>query len=491
MTDERDSPWPDDSPAADDRLHPGSDQPASPGTGDARAAAGGDGDASDAAAVTRPLADAAPTSYSPTATRRPAWTAAGDDAETAPRPTPEHWFEPVEGAPGQTGAPLPPRPRDSRGGLVAIILVTAVLAAILASGGTYAVLRASGALDEAGPASTAVAPAQTAAAPAASLTDQDQAVIAAAAKASPAIVTIAVSGASDPSGFFGDQEGVGSGVIFDPAGWIVTNAHVVEDSRSLTVKLADGRTFDGRVYGLDTLTDLAIVKVEATDLPVAQVGDSSAAQVGQLAIAIGSPLGSYTNSVTVGIISAFGRTIQVQDGTIIRNLIQTDAAINPGNSGGALLDAGGNVIGINTAVASSANGIGFAIPINIARPLLQQAIAGQELARPWIGIRYVAIDRDLAEAERLPVQAGALVRRATAASGTVEPAISPDSPADAAGLREGDIITAIDGQEIGTSAPLDAILTQFAPGKTVTLDVLRDGTSLTVEVTLGVRPANP
>jgi len=445
----------------------------------------------DPGGATQPLADRQPASYSPATARRPSWTAAGDDAEAASRPTPEHWFEPAEGAPARAApAPSPVR-RGSRGGVLGMVLATAVLSAILASGGTYGLLRASGALDQRAPASTAIAPAQTTAAAPAPLTDQDQAVIAAAARVSPAIVTIKVTGAADPNGFFGVPEGVGSGVIFDAGGWIVTNKHVVEGSQSVEVDLADGRTFNGRVYGIDTLTDLAIVKVDATDLPVAPVGSSSKIRVGQLAIAIGSPLGDYTNSVTAGIISAFGRTIRVQDGTVLRNLIQTDAAINPGNSGGALLDAGGNVIGINTAVAQSANGIGFAIPIDIARPLLQQAIAGQQLTRPWIGIRYVTIDRQLAEEEKLPVQAGALVRAPDAGSGQAGPAVIPGSPAEKAGLKEGDIITALDGLKIGTTRPLDDILTLYAPGKTVALDVLRDGKSITLQVTLGTRPANP
>ena len=183
------------------------------------------------------------------------------------------------------------------------------------------------------------------------------------------------------------EQGIGSGVIFDPNGWILTNKHVVTGSDELTVKLKDGREFAGTVYGVDTLTDLAIVKVEGKDLPSAKIGDSGTIRVGQLAIAIGSPLGTYTNTVTAGIVSALGRSIDVESGRI-NNLIQTDTAINPGNSGGPLLDATGAVIGINTAVARTAEGIGFAIPINIAKPIMQQALAGKELERPWIGIRY-------------------------------------------------------------------------------------------------------
>jgi S1-C subfamily serine protease len=264
---------------------------------------------------------------------------------------------------------------------------------------------------------------------------------------------------------------------------------VAGDQVQLTVKLTDGRKFDGRIYGIDTLTDLAIVKVETTGLPAAPIGDSSGVQVGQTAVAIGSPLGTYTNSVTSGIISALGRSIQVEGGQI-NNLIQTDTAINPGNSGGPLLDPAGNVIGINTAIASGGEGIGFAIPINIARPIMQQALAGEALARPWIGVRYQAIDLELKEAEKLPVDKGAWIAAGQTANGGSQAAIVPGSPADKAGLREGDIIVSVEGIAIDGTHPLDAVLTQFAPGKTVSLEILRGGEKQTLQLTLGTRPAN-
>ena len=315
-----------------------------------------------------------------------------------------------------------------------------------------------------------------------------------AAHVSPAVVTIdAIAGSStttDP--FTIPSEGIGSGVIFDANGWILTNHHVVEGSDKLTVKLKDGRQFDGTVYGIDTLTDLAIVKIDAKGLPTAKIGDSSAIKVGQLAIAIGSPLGTYTNTVTSGIISALGRSINVQTGRI-NNLIQTDAAINPGNSGGPLLDAGnGNVIGINTAVAGSAQGIGFAIPINIARPIMQQALAGQKLARPWIGVRYIAIDLQVQAANKLPVDHGAFIASGqNATTGQSTPGVVAGSPADKAGLKEGDIITTIEGITIDGEHPLDDVLSQFAPGKTVTLTVLRDGQTMSIQLTLGTATGQP
>jgi 2-alkenal reductase len=291
------------------------------------------------------------------------------------------------------------------------------------------------------------------------------------------------------------QTGVGSGVIFDANGWILTNRHVVTNDSAqiagkLTVELKDGRQFDGRVYGVDTLTDLAIVKIDATDLPAASIGDSSSLKVGQLTIAIGSPLGTYSNSVTSGIVSAKGRSITVDGGQQLTNLIQTDAAINPGNSGGPLLDAAGNVIGINTAIAANSNGIGFAIPINIARPIMQQALAGQKLARPYIGIRYEAIDVQLATRDKLPVQHGAVISGGQGSTGQGNEAVVPGSPADKAGLREGDIITSVEGQTIDTEHPLDAVLSQFAPGQTVSVTILRDGKEQKLSVTLGTRPNN-
>jgi S1-C subfamily serine protease len=429
-----------------------------------------------------------PTSYSPAAVRRPAWTdvAVEDDAENVAPPTPRTWYEP-EGAPDGRATPAAAR----RGGAAGIVFAASLAAAVVGSLGTYGVLSATGALDH--PVST-VSPAaqgQQVTQPLPVAIDESSAITRAAEKVSPAIVTIAVSGAAgNPNDPFGSipQSGVGSGVIFDSNGWIITNKHVAADATTLTVTLEDGRVFPGTVYGIDTLTDLAIVKVDATGLPTAPIGDSSTARVGQLAIAIGSPLGTYTNSVTSGIVSAFGRTIQVQDGTVIRNLIQTDAAINPGNSGGALLDSGGNVIGINTAVAQTAEGIGFAIPINIARPIMQQALAGQKLARPWIGVFYIAITPAVAETNKLPVDRGAWLT-AQDANGQPKDPIVAGSPAAAAGLRDGDIITAVDGTAIDGHTPLDDILTQYAPGRTVALDVLRGGQTLTLTLTLGTRPA--
>jgi S1-C subfamily serine protease len=432
--------------------------------------------------------------YSPTPSPPPQWQRAawGEPART----TPESWFEPAA-VPTPTATPVPVRPASARGAGAGLVLSAALVSAVLASGGTYLALNASGALDARPAAAIGTTPGlgDTAASVSPAPATANSPIVAVAKRVSPAVVTIVASGSTsgsiDPNNPLQIPDtGVGSGVIFDPNGWILTNHHVVADNpSSLTVKLNDGRSLDARIYGIDTLTDLAIVKVDASGLPSAPIGDSSTVQVGQTAIAIGSPLGTYTNSVTSGIISALGRSIQVDTGQI-NNLIQTDTAINPGNSGGPLLDSAGNVVGINTAIARGGEGIGFAIPINIARPIMQQAVAGEALARPWIGVRYQAIDLALQQAQKLPVDKGAWISGGQDASGQNQPAIVPGSPADKAGLKEGDIIVSVEGIAIDGTHPLDAVLTQFAPGKTVTLEILRDGQKQTLQLTLGTRPAN-
>jgi S1-C subfamily serine protease len=399
--------------------------------------------------------------------------------------TPESWFEPAAAA---ATTPVPRvAERRRAGGVLGPVLAASIIAATLASGGTYLTLRASGALDPVAGAA-AVPIGQTASAPQSVKIDESSAIIDVAARVSPAVVRIVSTSdpnATDPTA----SEGIGSGIIYDKNGWILTNRHVVSGGGKLTVELKDGRRFDGTIYGIDTLTDLAIVKVDATDLPTAAIGDSSTLKVGQTTIAIGSPLGTYTSTVTSGILSATGRSIDVDNGRI-NNLLQTDTAINPGNSGGPLLDAGGNVIGINTAIAANANGIGFAIPINIARPIMEQAVAGQKLARPYIGIQYQMLDLQSATRLKLPVHEGAYISDGQDASGQPTPAIKSGGPADKAGIKSGDIIVAIEGQTIDTEHPLDSVLTQFAPGRTVTVGLLRNGQTVEAKLTLGVRPAN-
>jgi S1-C subfamily serine protease len=436
-------------------------------------------------------ADQPTTSYSPPSESRPPW----PSTPAWPQQTPERWFEPM---PGEDRRRSGGRRQGQAPWLLATFAV-ALLAGIIGSIGTVLWLDSTGRLGAPLTGGLAASPSVLSSpAPAASSTPtptptpvNDGTVVSRAAEAvSPAVVTIA-TGAGDATDLLElPPTGVGSGIIFDAAGWILTNRHVVADATQVRVELQDGRVLIGTVYGEDTLTDLAIVRIEDDELPVAIIGDSSQLRPGELAVAIGSPLGTFTNSVTSGVISALGRDVQVNDPVTgqarwLRNLIQTDAAINPGNSGGALVDEAGTVVGINTAVASDAQGIGFAIPINIAKPLLRQAIAGEPLARPWIGISYMRVDRNVADERDLPIDYGVLI-----SSDTNRPAVQPDSPAEEAGLEAGDIITAINGQRIDAAHNLDDVLSEYQPGDRLTLMVLRSGTTRQLFLTLGVRPAD-
>jgi serine protease Do len=442
--------------------------------------------ASPAAAPASPAdAPASPSRYSPAPEPRPDWSRpeyGGPVWSTPPEPATSSWYQPAAPV-----APAPPAPRRAVG--IGTVLGASILAAVIASGGTFVALDASGALDRT--TTLATTPAGVPAGTKTPVTVNEQSsIIDVAAKVGPAVVQIdttdATGGQNDPFGN-GQTGGVGSGIIYDSNGWILTNKHVVTGAKSLTVQLKDGRQFTGTVYGTDTLTDLAIVKIDATGLPTATMGDSDTLKVGELTIAIGSPLGTYSNSVTSGILSATGRSIQVDSGNL-NNLLQTDTAINPGNSGGPLLDSAGDVIGINTAIASSAEGIGFAIPINLAKPVMAQAIAGEKLARPYIGIRFQTIDYQLAQSEKLPVQDGALIKDSTASDGTALPAVVSGGPADKAGIRSGDIITSIGGTKLDSEHPLDLVISQFSPGQTVTVGILRGGKAMELQVTLGTRP---
>jgi len=453
-----------------------------------------------------PSDDTPTTAYSPPVERRPEW--------ASPQWSTPAWAEPTPNVSGPLATspidsshfasapatePVPVAPvtvADRRPRGAASVVGVALLSAVLASGGTVLVLEGTGAISPRTPAGSGPTAANNASSHVPVAIDESSAIIDAAAKVSPAVVRITATGSTvDPlGGGTIPSTGVGSGIIFDAAGWVLTNRHVVTTSSGataskLTVELKDGRSLTGTVYGIDTLTDLAIVKVDATGLPAAPIGSSSDLKVGQLAIAIGSPLATYTNSVTSGIVSATGRSVVVDSGVRLNNLIQTDAAINPGNSGGPLLDAGGNVIGINTAVAQGSSGIGFAIPIDIARPIMTQALAGQALTRPYIGIRYEPIDLQLKTTKNLPVDKGALIGPGTDANGANLPAITAGSPADKAGLKDGDIVVAIQDQTIDQEHPLDMVLSGFAPGQTIDVHILRNGQAQVVKVTLGTRPA--
>jgi S1-C subfamily serine protease len=309
------------------------------------------------------------------------------DADPAPLPDapPPAWpptpvvFAPPLHAPVAAVAPVPAPGRERRRGGLGLVLSAAVLSAVLASGGTVLAVRQLVPVTSSVPTATvavATAPGSTTV-KTVDLTDM-------VAAATPSVVTITADGITTDqfSPFGAPTSGVGSGVILSANGYILTNRHVVEGSSTLTVALASGETFPATLIEQSKTKDLALIKIDAANLPAARIGDPSAIKVGETAVAIGSPLGTYTETVTRGIVSGLGRTVTVQDELTgrpetLENLIQTDAAINPGNSGGPLLDAGGAVIGINTAVASSAQGLGFAIPISEAADLITRATSGQ------------------------------------------------------------------------------------------------------------------
>jgi len=274
------------------------------------------------------------------------------------------------------------------------------------------------------------------------------------------------------------EQGSGSGVIFDQKGYIVTNHHVVQNAQEIAVSLADGRTVNGRVLGSDPVTDLAVVKVDETNLPAAAFGDSDGLLVGEPAIAIGNPLGmEFRGSVTVGVISALNRSIELDDRRF--KLIQTDAAINPGNSGGALVNADGVVVGINSAkiAVAGVEGIGFSIPINTVRPIVQSIIDKGRVARSYLGV--VALDRKTAATYGydLNLDRGVYIARLT-----------QNGPAAKTGLQQGDILLEIGGAEINSVAQLRAALEPYPAGSRVEVLFQRNGQTRTVTVVLEEMP---
>ncbi len=290
--------------------------------------------------------------------------------------------------------------------------------------------------------------------------------------------------------FFGDEffnrffkrrreEGraTGSGVIVDPAGYVLTNNHVIENAETITVTLADGRKLPATLVGRDPKTDLAVLKVEtAQPLPAAMLGDSDRLRVGQWAIAIGNPFG-LDRTVTVGIISATARN-RVGVATY-ENFIQTDASINPGNSGGPLLDIDGRVIGINTAIVATGQGIGFSIPINAAKDVLRQLIASGRVVRGWLGIAIQDITDDLSKSFDVEERHGILVAD-----------VMKGGPAEAAGLEPGDVIIAFAGRPVREVPELQRAVAAATPGKPVELTVVRDSKRVNLAVTLGEMPAD-
>lgn len=316
------------------------------------------------------------------------------------------------------------------------------------------------------------------------------------------VVSVNVTSQGVRQSFFGsrtvEQESAGTGVIIDTNGTIITNRHVIPaGTTSVSVTLSDGTELDnveviGRTNDSDTL-DIAFLKItdkKGKDLKAAKLGDSAKIDVGQKVIAIGNALGQFQNTVTTGVISGYGRSVEAGDETsseTLQNLFQTDAAINEGNSGGPLVNLDGEVIGINTAIAGGgAQNIGFAIPINDVKGLVTSVLRDGKLQRPYLGVRYVSLNDDAAYQYGLSVKRGAYV----VPSQNGQPSIVENSPAAKAGLREGDIITKVGNDSVDESNSLISLLGKHSVGEKVTLTVVRDGDEQKIDVTLEAAPQN-
>jgi len=365
--------------------------------------------------------------------------------------------------------PTPRPPAGGRGRGLFLPVIAGALVGALAAGGLFL------AFDEDGTRTTIVRSSDAPAIvtrPASELGGESD-IASIIANTEPAIVAITVNGG--PSSGSG---GAGTGFVITPDGYVVTNNHVAEGASTIEVAFTNGDIKPAEVVGTDPSTDLAVLKVEGTDLPTLELGDSDAAQVGDEVVAIGNALALEGGlSVTRGIISGTNRTVDTNAGASLVGMLQTDAAINPGNSGGPLLDASGKVLGINTAIANpaSAQNVGFAIPISKAKPVIEDLRLGRTPA--FLGVSTENVTPALARERDLTVDSGAYVVNVTSGA-----------PADDAGVREGDVIVAIDGETITSSADVQTAVRTHRPGESVKVVVIRDGTRTELDATLTERP---
>ena len=310
-----------------------------------------------------------------------------------------------------------------------------------------------------------------------------------ASKVTPAVVSIVSEGyRSSYYGIGGVTQSAGTGMIVSKDGYVVTNKHVVNGSRKIRIVTDDGTTYDDvKLLGTDPLNDVAYLKISgANDLPTIALGDSKTIAVGQPVLAIGNALGAYQNSVTQGIISGTGRSVSASDSSgseveYLADLIQTDAAINPGNSGGPLVNAAGDVIGINTATSTSAEGLGFAIPISAVKGMLKRIQEDGKAERAYLGLSYITITADVAKQYGLSVKQGAYIYSEGSTRGS---AIVKGGPADKAGIKDKDIITKVGNIEVGRAGSISTLVGEYKVGETIQLTLLRDGKEQVVNVTL-------
>jgi 2-alkenal reductase len=313
-------------------------------------------------------------------------------------------------------------------------------------------------------------------------TDVETAITQSVQKVSPTVVTVVgtIPGQMTFFGPTGDQTVSGSGFFITDQGYIVTNNHVVEGTKEVNIILSDGSEQKAEIVGTDQYSDIAVLKTDGKVPAIAALGNSDLLNPGESVIAIGSPLGNFKNTVTVGVVSATGRSIDTGNGYQIEDLIQTDAAINHGNSGGPLVDLAGEVIGINTLIVRDtgsgdvAEGLGFAIPVNTAQAIAQQIIQKGYFARPYLGISFQPINPEIADRYNLPAQWGVYVTR-----------VDTNSPASKAGLQEGDIITKVGDIALDETHSYVNTLFTFKPGDQVILNVLRAGNDTQIQITLG------
>ena len=285
------------------------------------------------------------------------------------------------------------------------------------------------------------------------------------------------------------EVGGGTGFIVSSDGLILTNKHVISDKEAeYTVFLNNGEKYQAKILAQDPIDDIALIKIEANNLPVLTLGNSEGIKLGQTVIAIGNALGEFRNTISLGVISGLARSVTATDASgnieTIDNVIQTDAAINFGNSGGPLINLKGEVIGINTAIASGAENIGFAIPINRAKKDIESYQSLGKIASPFIGIRYTIITPTLKEQKNLPVDYGALI----SSGNSNEPAVFSNSPAEKAGLKEGDIILEFDGKKINSTNSISSLIKNYKVGDKINLKVLRGQEELNLELILTERP---
>jgi serine protease Do len=316
-----------------------------------------------------------------------------------------------------------------------------------------------------------------------SITEVDTAITKAVESVGPAVVTVVstIPGGTTLLGRLPDQTASGSGAIISADGYILTNNHVVEGATKVDIILADGTQLPAKVVGTDIYADLAVLQAQGEMPAVANLGNSDGLKPGETVIAIGSPLGDFVNTVTVGVVSALGRVIDTGQGYQMEDLIQTDAAINQGNSGGPLVNLAGEVIGINTLIvrgggfgSAVAEGLGFAIPVNTARAIAEQIVEKGYVARPYLGIRWLTVTPRLAKSYDLPVEWGAFVSE-----------IGSDSPAARGGVLQGDIITRIGDTDLDENHSFINALFSYEPGETIPLEIMRGRQKLEVQVTLG------